>query len=62
MKFKAATGRDLTAENLRFLAEKAFRYHLQMFYVNDCALKSINFQHLWYFLECFAHAAFKEIK
>jgi len=25
MKFKAATGRELTAENLRFLAEKAFR-------------------------------------
>jgi STAT protein, DNA binding domain. len=28
MKFKAATGRELTAENLRFLAEKAFRYYL----------------------------------
>jgi signal transducer and activator of transcription 5B len=27
MKFKAATGRLLTEENLRFLAEKAFRYY-----------------------------------
>jgi signal transducer and activator of transcription 5B len=27
MKFKAATGRPLTEDNLRFLAEKAFRYY-----------------------------------
>ncbi|CAG2067417.1 unnamed protein product [Timema podura] len=26
MKFKAATGRSLTDDNLRFLGEKAFKY------------------------------------